>query len=321
MNRNVEFLFWAGRYLERAEHYARVINAYYHKRYRSHETEVESEWEKLMFALGDAVGLKAAHSHMNEGTVMHYLTFERTNANSILSSLQQARSNLRALRQLLPDGLWEVINTCYLWLKDHDVNKVFTYPPYKFYKRTCEQLSLFNGIAEASMVRDQNWNFLQAGKSFERMRNTISMIRHSCGQLLQHSAASEQDWRYHQCQLLLKSCGGYEAFRQFHADKMNLDEAAYFLLHNAEFPRSVRYAISSLESCMEMNLPLHHLIEHLSHRANMVPKLIRSSDPDVMNLLQQMLDCCNMLSLLIAEDCFSVGEAHSLPKSPVLINE
>lgn len=126
MNRFAELLFWAGRYMERANHHARLIDVHYHMRHELYgHQEREYVWERLVELTGDIKRFEELYSNINAGTneltVLHYVTFERSNCNSILSCVQQARNNIRTLRQLVPAELWDIANAFYLWLKDQNV--------------------------------------------------------------------------------------------------------------------------------------------------------------------------------------------------------
>ncbi|QAY66467.1 alpha-E domain-containing protein [Paenibacillus protaetiae] len=307
MTRYAEQLYWIGRYLERADHYVRMINVYYHRR---DDRATHHEWLRLAAAAGDLTGLQNAHPHPNELNTLSYFTFEPSNPNSILSSVQKARNNTRVMRQMLPGELWELINSLYIWLKEQDVYQVQAYPPYKFYKRIGEWLSLFNGAADSSMSRGRNWNFIQAGKYLERMRNTIHVLYDSCSHVLADESCSS-DYEYSQCVSLLKACGGYEAFRKLYANHVNLAETADFLLQNAYFPRSVRFAVHALKTCCESDLLIHGQIEQLSDQINHLLVHIRidgiSRDANdgnaILDHLLQMTESCDQLGQLISDTC------------------
>ncbi|MGO4110439.1 alpha-E domain-containing protein [Paenibacillus sp. YAF4_2] len=316
INRYAELLLLIGRLLERADNYSRIINVYYSMRDELVEEEQGYTWERLVAAVGDIEEFKRVQPQASERAVLHYLTFERSNEDSIFSCVQQARTHIRTLRPMLPVELWDIINSFYLWLKEQEVNKMMPQSPYMFYKRVNEWLSMFNGAADSTMVRGQSWNLLQSGKFLERLNGTVRIIHATYGNLLRDTKQLNEEARYNRFLVLLKSCGGYEAFRKFHAQDVRLAEVTEFLLRNAEFPRSVRFAIDSLASYVEINPLVHQSIKTLSIQTSDVLACIRANKQrygdhvteEVQLLLQQLLHSQGDLGSFIAEACLQVEE-------------
>ncbi|KRE48992.1 alpha-E domain-containing protein [Paenibacillus sp. Soil522] len=298
INRYAEWLFWAGRYMERAENHSRLIDANYHMRHelKGNDNDRDYIWEKLVAAVGDLAKFKEDNAIANEWTVLHFLTFERTNSNSIYSIIQQTRNNIRALRQLLPKELWEITNSLYLWLHDQDINKMMQQSPSKFYQRVREWISLFNGAADSTMLREQEWNFLQAGKYLERTENTVRILQTVHTNLIRDPASSQDQNHYNRMIVLLKSVGGYEAFRKLHADHVTFAKVTEFLILNPHFPRSIPFAFTSLESYLKA-------IKQEGFDYAVLP------DPGlgVSDSLHEWLQCCNQLGFLISKAFFQAN--------------
>ncbi|SFF18008.1 Uncharacterized conserved protein, Alpha-E superfamily [Paenibacillus catalpae] len=311
ITRYAELLLLIGRLLERADNYSRIINNYYSMRDELIEGEQSYAWERLAAAVGDIDEFKLAQPQTNEWDVLHDLTFERSNADSIFSSVQQARTHIRTLRPMLPGELWDIVNSFYLWLKDQDVNKMMSQSPYMFYKHVSEWLAMFNGTADSLMVRGQSWNLLQAGKFIERLTGTVRIVHATYRNLLKDAKKLDKDARYNRFLVLLKSCGGYEAFRKFHAQDVQLTEVTEFLLLNAEFPRSVRFAINSLAFHIEKSPLFHHSIKTLSIQTSDVLSCIRANKQrygdhvteEVLLLLVQLSHSSGDLGAIIAKAC------------------
>jgi len=251
MNRFAELLYWAGRYVERAGNHARLIDINYHMRHELYgQREREYVWERLVESTGGVARFEELYSNINAGTneltVIHFLTFERSNINSIFNCVQQARNNIRTLRQLVPAELWEVINAFYLWLKDQNVSQVMLQAPHLFYQRVREWATLFSGTVDAAMVREQEWDFIQTGKFVERVDNTLRIVN-SVHQQIRRESDSESE-HYNRTAALLKSVGGFEAFRRQYAVNITFDNALAFMLQSSSFPHSVQYSLDALVS-------------------------------------------------------------------------
>ena len=250
MNRTAETLFWIGRYLERAENHTRLIDVNYHMRQVLIEDAEEYKWERLIASISDLKLFKEYFDQANETSALQFLTFEQCNQNSLYSSVFRTRNNIRTLRQLLPSELWDSINGFYLWLNEQDISKLMMQSPHIFFQRVKEWLSLFNGTADSTMVRDHVWNFIQLGKFFERAENSLRILNSFYLYFTTESSVSDDQVNYNRFIILLKSAAGYEAFRKLYADHVTFEKVTEFLLSNQAFPHSVRYSLFTIETCL-----------------------------------------------------------------------
>lgn len=315
MNRSAELLFWVGRYIERAENHTRLIDVNYHMRHELKGTEDEQTyiWERLVAAIGDVHLFKSQYTSINENSVLQFLTFDQQHPNSIFSCTQQTRNNMRALRQLLPCELWDSINSFYLWLQDQKMGSMMVDSPHLFYQRIREWVSLFNGVADSIMVRELEWNFIQAGKFLERVENTVRILHAFYTNFIQDGFCFQDQNQYNRMMVLLKSVGGYEAFRKIHADNVTFAKVTEFLILNPAFPRSVHFALTSLESSLNSIKQQNYDFAILSDQGiNFVAKikdLLSGLDQGVpknngLDLLKEMLLSCNHLGYEITKTFF-----------------
>ena len=100
-------MFWLGRYLERAENYARFIEVNFNLSLEL-PAEVKTQWEPLITATGDINLFLEKHSNFKRENVIHFLVFDAENTNSIISSIAHARENARVVRENLTRETWEI---------------------------------------------------------------------------------------------------------------------------------------------------------------------------------------------------------------------
>ena len=95
-----------------------------------------------------------------------------------------------------------------------------------------ERSALFAGIARGIMVRDDGWQFMSMGRSLEQVDMTSRMVASAS------LTAGSTQWP-----AVLRGCGGHDAFlrtyRGLHSDR----EAAEFLILDARFPRSIMHGL------------------------------------------------------------------------------
>src|SRR6516225_4150497 len=108
-------LYWAARYLERAEDTARIV--------REHTnllvdlpTSVPVTWDPLLAITDIRAGFDGRYDAVDETSIVRYLVADRENQGSILMSVEQARDDLRTCREVVPRELWNVLNDLYLYV-------------------------------------------------------------------------------------------------------------------------------------------------------------------------------------------------------------
>jgi uncharacterized alpha-E superfamily protein len=99
--------------------------------------------------------------------------------------------------------------------------------------------ALINGTADATMPRDEGWQFLMLGRSIERADMTARLVAAA-------SLSTSSAWT-----TSLHACGGYESFLRTYRGLETDRVAAEFLVLDRLFPRSVVFALSRAEQCLQ----------------------------------------------------------------------
>ena len=108
LSRVAESIYWMSRYIERAENVARFIDVNLNMMLDS--TSGDQQWWPLVNTTGDHVDFEKRYGAATQESVIHFLTFDRENPNSMISCLRAARENARSVRDarrgvaLLPSG-------------------------------------------------------------------------------------------------------------------------------------------------------------------------------------------------------------------------
>src|SRR5436309_13501794 len=107
LSRVADSLYWMSRYLERAEHTARLIDVDFQLRLDQSPKSGSTRWLRLLEALQVPV---PAGGKIDSATLAYTLTLDRTNSSSIVSCISSARENLRQVREQFRSAVWEQLS-------------------------------------------------------------------------------------------------------------------------------------------------------------------------------------------------------------------
>jgi uncharacterized alpha-E superfamily protein len=242
LSRVAESIYWMSRYLERAENVARFIGVNLHLTLDM-PAEFGEQWAPLVNITGDYEMFARRYGAPTRENVLHFLTFDRENPNSILSSVRFARENARSVREIISSEMWEQANRFYLLVQRAEANKSLADNPYDFYASVKTESHLFDGITDATMSHGEAWNFLQVGELLERADKTSRILDVKYFILLPDVQTVGTTIDNIQWAALLKSASALEMYRK-HSKQIDPVKVADFLILNRDFPRSVHSCLS-----------------------------------------------------------------------------
>ncbi|HCX84970.1 MAG TPA: hypothetical protein DHV14_07530 [Micrococcales bacterium] len=234
LSRIAESLFWVGRYVERADDTARILDVHLQLLLEDPWISEDLACRSLLAVMGAApppVGTLVAPSD-----VLDVLAYDRLNPGSIAGALEAARENARRARETISTELWECLNTT----RNELGSVIGSRSTPEFFAWVRERGAVATGIADSATSRDQIWTFLVLGRSIERADMTARLVATRAV-----AGTSGPSWT-----TLLRSCGAYEAFLRAYRGNASDALAAEFLLLDPHFPRSVVYALKQAEDCL-----------------------------------------------------------------------
>ncbi len=236
LSRIAESLFWIGRYLERADDTARILDVQIHQLLE----DPHSDEQLAASVLCSVMGAHGAAAHLDEATAL--LAFDRDQPSSIVSSLAAARHNAGGVREVLSSELWECLNATYVSLGRRVATTQASGPHafFRFASFVKTRVATAVGIAESTMRRDEGWSFLVLGRSLERVDMTARLLG-----VRASLSTSPADWV-----TTLRSCSAHEAFLRAQRGAVEGERAVRFLLLDPHFPRSAASALRLAESCL-----------------------------------------------------------------------
>jgi uncharacterized alpha-E superfamily protein len=242
--RHAEDLFWIGRYLERAEDTARMLDVTYHGLLEGGSTDAASAWQLLLEALHLAQPFRARHDSVSPRAVAEFLVADAAQPSSIIAAIARARENARNVREHLSTELWEALNTCFLELRARDLSTELAGQPHELYREIRTRCQTIAGACAETMPRADPWRFLLLGRLIERAEMTCRMLR-------VRSSRGAARSGFHDFLLVLNSVSAFGAYTRVHGADIDPARVIAFLLLAPDFPRSVLYCVRGTDQVLE----------------------------------------------------------------------
>jgi uncharacterized alpha-E superfamily protein len=247
ISRVADHCFWLGRYVERAESTARLLQV---TRTLAFDAELPPLhcWRPLVIVSGqypEMSGKLGAEATGNGEVVQRYMTWAPENPVSIRNSIRAAREGGRSIREVIGHEIWQSTNELFLWFMGETAAAQYLQDRDEVYRGIRRSTQLCLGLVRSTMLHDDAMDFLWLGVLLERIgqtARTLDMHHHIV------AAAQGQQQPLLQTALwlsLLRACSGFEAFMRRQQGRVSREGAVAFLLFEARFPRSLRYCLRS----------------------------------------------------------------------------
>lgn len=230
LSRIASSLFWIGRYIERSDGTARILDVHLQLLLEDPWIDEDTACRSLLSVMGSET---TSATGLVREDVLRILAVDRTQPASIVYSLSAARENARRAREIVSTELWECLNTTSARMP----KRVTSDKVHEFFSWVRDRTALAVGIMESSASRDEAWQFFTLGRSLERADMTARLLA-----TRSLTEASGPSWT-----TILRSCGAYEAYLRTYRGVPSARNAAEFLLHDRLFPRSILYSVARAE--------------------------------------------------------------------------
>jgi len=241
LSRVADNLYWMSRYLERAEHTARLIGVHLNLMLE-HDPGLEGgRWLRVLSYLGypepvDGDAFAAAQSYALD---------------QIVSSITAARENARQVREQISSEMWEQLNRLFHESKRMAASEVWATRPHDLLLTVTHSSHLVQGVTDSTMIHGEGWQFIQVGRFMERVQASARLIDMHFSEFLRENNETANATEHMEWIGLLRSCTAFEAYCKVYTAELRPERVADFLLMNADFPHSVRYAVDQLRRSLE----------------------------------------------------------------------
>ncbi len=251
LSRTADHLFWMSRYTERAENTARMLDVNYQTSLLPQSDAVALVgWQGLLSISELAPVYKAKHGEINVRDVMDFMVKDESNPSSIVSCLNAARENARAVRGTLTTEVWETQNQTWLEVRRMIKAGEFERDPAQFFEWVKFRSHLSRGVTLGTMLMDEALHFMRLGTFLERADNTARLVdvKFHAVQSDFYGAASEKDQEYdfYHWSAILRSVSGFEVYRKVYRDVIRPERVAELLILRPDMPRSLHASLNEV---------------------------------------------------------------------------
>ena len=234
LSRVADSLYWMSRYLERADHCARVIDATHSLMLSRLDMAANQRWHRALTAMGLQVEpgpLDAQHS-------LRRLAADTANRASVVACIAAARENASQVREEVSSEMWEQLNRLYHEVVTIGAGADDEESVIRLVTAVRAGSYAFHGVSETTMTHGEGWRFVQLGRFTERACAVSMLLDAYFGML---SQADDLDWI-----ALLTSCAAFDCYCKVYTADLQPSRVAELLLLHPEFPYSVRYSVERM---------------------------------------------------------------------------
>jgi uncharacterized alpha-E superfamily protein len=237
LSRTASSLYWIGRYVERAEFIAQLIEATLRLDQLAARPAGSFAWNSALAVASADQGFKVTGRPVEPVTVARYLLLSTTNPSSIRSSIEAARRNARAVRTALSREAWLSINRAWISVRERrsldDSQAILA-----LVEEVKADARGFEGALHR-MLQNEAQYFIALGAAIERANGTARLLDVKYHLLLpkgEHvgGAVDRDQWTG-----ILRTVSAVTAYRWLYREGLKPWLVAELLILREELPRSL----------------------------------------------------------------------------------
>jgi uncharacterized alpha-E superfamily protein len=248
LSRTADNLYWIARYMERADTSARLLEVGSRISLIPSAHGYRSEWDSLLQASGMAEGFAKKYGDPVQRNIESYLFFDRDNGSSVASCITGARENGRIVRTALTAQVWDALNVAYEELRALERRPRSELQQSRLTEWTMRHAAMVRGAIDATLLRNDGYNFLNIGYYLERADNTARLMDVKYYVLLPRVDFVGSGLDNYQWTTLLRAMGAHRAFHWAYGGEVTAAKIAHFLILNPQSPRSLTTCVAGISN-------------------------------------------------------------------------
>ncbi|WP_448660493.1 alpha-E domain-containing protein [Sphingomonas sp. CJ99] len=250
LSRSAASLYWLGRYIERADFTARLVEATIRLDALSARPAGEAAWASALAVTYNDERFAAAGHRLSPSDVARYLTVDGTHSGSIVHCLYMARDNARAVRTALTREAWAGINRAWL-LFGNPANPGDPNVTLGLVEAVKAETRGFEGAVHRMMKNEAVW-FIRLGAAIERADNTARLIDVKYHLLLPEGEKVGGLIDRDQWTTILQTVSAVTAYRWLYSEGLKPSLVIDLLMTRGELPRSLAACVEEAVEMLSM---------------------------------------------------------------------
>ncbi len=247
LSRTADNLYWIARYMERAETAARLLEVGARISLLPTAQGYRNEWESILQSTGTQGAFGAKYGEAIQRNIESFLFFDRDNPSSVASCITQARENGRIVRTALTGQVWDALNTAFQELRQIERTPRSELELSRMTDWTMKHAAMVRGGIEATLLRDDGYDFLNLGYALERGDATARLMDVKYYVLLPRmgvgSGVDNDQWS-----MMLRALSLNRAFHWAYGGDVSAAKIAHFLILNPHCPRALITCVTDTNS-------------------------------------------------------------------------
>lgn len=238
-------LYWMFRFLERSENIARLVEAG-SRIALTRSQDSETEWKSIITTAAVRSHYSAKYDSFKGVHVVDFLLRDKDNPSSVLSVIENARTNARMVRTALTTEVWEAVNENWMTLKALLKRPIKETELPSILGTIRQQSALVRGALHGTMLRNDIYDFARLGTFLERADSTARIIDVKYYTLLPSASFVGSSLDNVQWDMILRSVSAHRSFNWLSENDVNASSIAEFLILDSRLPRSLSFCTSQV---------------------------------------------------------------------------
>ncbi|MGL6208484.1 MAG: alpha-E domain-containing protein [Paracoccaceae bacterium] len=248
LSRTAANLYWIARYMERAETAARLLEVGARISLLPTAHGYRNDWDSLLRAAGSANGFAAKYGDPVQRNMESWLFFDRDNPSSVAACLTSARENGRIVRTALTSQVWDALNMAFQELRDIERRPRSDMELSRLTDWTMRHTAMVRGAIDATLLRNDGYNFLNLGYYLERGDSTARLMDVKYYVLLPKVEFVGTGFDNYQWTTLLRALSSHRAFHWAYGGEVTAGKIAHFLILNPQCPRALITCVAGMNN-------------------------------------------------------------------------
>ncbi|MDK2777774.1 MAG: alpha-E domain-containing protein [Pseudomonadota bacterium] len=300
LSKVAERIYWAARYLERAESTARLLTIY-DKLLFDLPRQVDLSWYNLIVINSLEADFNERYSVRDERNVVKFLLGDDSNPSSLVCSLKALRENIRTTRDVIPPETWEMVNELTLFVQENLNQGISRRNRHEFLDSVIKACQQIIGLWFVSMPRDSAWDMLLLGQNLERADMTTRNLDAGVATLME---VEDDDFAVNARQIIwgnvLRSLNAEQPYRRAARSSVKGHLVASYLIGDECFPRTLSFCLSTMSDVVTKLPRNKDVLNFLKGMQKELPGCSETDEPG-----EEFRDTLNSLQL-------ALGDLHSV---------